>query len=83
MKKELLEKLTELGYKPNFSKFVTELGVEPNTLKEALWFCEEKINEYWVDIPIGSRDEEAKEMAKKCSVFKKLRKEIKEELKAQ
>ena len=44
-------------------------------------FCENKINDYWVDCPVSQRDDLAKEYAKKCSMFKKILKELKQAIK--
>lgn len=54
-----------------------QLGFIGSTKEEALLFCEIKINEYWVDCPVSERDELANEYAKKCTQFKKFRKELK------
>ena len=58
-----------------------QLGFEGSTTEEALMFCEIKINDYWVDCPVSQRDDIAKEYAKKCNIFKKIRKELKQAIK--
>lgn len=58
-----------------------QLGFEGSTTEEALMFCEIKINDYWVDCPVSQRDDIAKEYAKKCNMFKKIRKELKQAIK--
>jgi hypothetical protein len=58
-----------------------QLGFEGSTTEEALMFCEIKINDYWVDCPVSQRDDLAKEYAKKCSMFKKILKELKQAIK--
>jgi len=58
-----------------------KLGFDESTTEEALMFCEIKINEYWVDCPVSQRDDLAKEYAKKCSMFKKILKELKQAIK--
>lgn len=58
-----------------------QLGFEGRSVNGALLFCDLKINEYWVDIPRGLRDDLAKEYAKKCNMFKKIRKELKQAIK--
>jgi hypothetical protein len=76
---ELKEKLVELGFNENFfgESELTELGIKKNTIDELIFFCEVKKNEYWVDCPVSVRDDETKECAKKCNIFKKLLKELK------
>ena len=58
-----------------------QLGFDGSTTEEALMFCEIKINDYWVDCPVSQRDDLAKEYAKKCNMFKKIRKELKQAIK--
>jgi hypothetical protein len=58
-------------------KKLGELGFEGLTTDDALLFCEIKINDYWVDCPISERDDLAREYAKKCNLFKNIRKELK------
>ena len=53
------------------------MGFSGDSLSEAIFFCEEKINDYWVDAPISQRDAEMKAMAKECNKFKKILKELK------
>ena len=58
-----------------------QLGFDGSTTEEALMFCEIKINDYWVDCPVSQRDDLSKEYAKKCSMFKKILKELKQAIK--
>lgn len=78
--KEKLAELELLGFDGNYidEQELEELHIVKGSIKEAMLFCEIKINEYWVDIPVSLRDEAAKECAKKCNVFKKILKELKD-----
>lgn len=58
-----------------------QLGFNGLTTEEALVFCEIKINDYWVDCPVSHRGDQEKEYAKKCNMFKKIRKELKDAIK--
>jgi hypothetical protein len=61
MEKEILDSIKSFGF-------------TGNSIEEALSFCDEKINDYWVDIPVRIRDEECKEMAEYCTLFKTYKK---------
>lgn len=43
-------------------------------------FIEERINEYWVDVPVKFRSEIEKELARKFSRLKKIKAKIKTDL---
>jgi hypothetical protein len=58
-----------------------KLGFQGRSANGALLFCDLKINEYQVDIPVSLRDAGAKESAKTCTMFKKIRKELKQAIK--
>jgi hypothetical protein len=48
---------------------IKPFGFTGNSIEEALFFCDEKINDYWVDAPVRVRDEGMKEMAEYCTLF--------------
>lgn len=56
-------------------------GFTGKTTEEALFYCETMINNNWVDCPVSQRTQDEKNMAKVCNGFKKIRKEIKSEIK--
>ena len=58
-----------------------KMGFDGSSIDDALLFCDLKINEYWVDVPVKLRDDMAKVYAKKCSMFKNIRKELKDGIK--
>jgi len=58
-------------------KELKELGFTGETNAEALEFCEDKINDYWVDCPVSERGVEERAMALSCKLFQVFKKRLK------
>ena len=56
--------------KNNILNSLKAFGFKGKTIDSALAFCEEKINEYWVDCPPSVRGDSEKEFAEYCGLFK-------------
>jgi len=58
-------------------KILTSLksfGFKGKTVTSAISFCEDKIDEYWVDCPVEVRNDGEKEYAEYCNLFKSYKK---------